>query len=55
MAAGRRAQLEAEIEAADGSSSRLAAVFAELEREIGREAASELWWAVFGASDATHT
>ncbi|MDH3678439.1 MAG: hypothetical protein OEV40_00690 [Acidimicrobiia bacterium] len=53
--AADRAQLETEVAEAAGSPSRLAALFADLEERIGREAASELWWAVFSAGDAAET
>lgn len=55
MVPAQRAELEVAVAAAAGSASRLAEVFADLEARLGREAASELWWAVFSAQDAAET
>ena len=50
-----RQRLQAKVAAAGGSRNRLKAMFDELTDRLGLEAASWLWWAVFGAQDAAET
>lgn len=47
--------LVAEIRAAGDASDELAAIFARLETELGKDEASRRWWAAFARTDATHT
>jgi len=47
--------LRLHIDQLRGSTEGLRALFADLEARLGRARASELWWAVFAAQDATHT
>ena len=47
--------LRTAIANAHGSTTTLHAVFADLADSVGRGRASELWWAVFGAEDASET
>ena len=47
--------LRGRIEQLAGSTEGLRALFHDLEARLGRKRASELWWAVFAAQDATHT
>lgn len=47
--------LRGRIEQLSGSPEGLRALFRDLEARLGRERASELWWAVYAAQDATHT
>lgn len=55
MARSEQERLESALREAGDSEGRLAEVFAALEARVGRLAASELWWAAFGARDATET
>lgn len=43
------------VDAADGSACLLKDAFAELDDRLGRGRASHLWFAVFGAQDASET
>lgn len=55
MDESERAALAARIDQAHGSASELNAIFNELVDRLGRDGASSLWWAAFGAGDATET
>lgn len=55
MTGSEREWAEAEIDRAGSSSEVLGALFANLVDRFGSHAASELWWTVFGASDASET
>ena len=46
--------LRAELALADGADD-IAVIFAELVERVGTDAASRLWWAVFGELDAPRT
>ncbi|MFA9565447.1 MAG: hypothetical protein ACERLM_12180 [Acidimicrobiales bacterium] len=50
-----RAALAGLIVRTRGSAGELKTIFDDLVDRVGRERASQLWWAVFGAEDATET
>lgn len=47
--------LRAVIDSADGSQQDLGRVFADAADRLGHRRASALWWAAFGAHDASET
>ena len=49
------ADLQQQILDAGGSESELHELFDELNDRVGRDEASRLWWAAFGATDAAET